>query len=175
MQMIENNQTQLDDLDFSILHRLQKDGRKSFTDLAEELNVSVSTIRNRVTRLLEEKALEIIGRVDPTKVGFNAYAQLFISVRPVSLLENVAKELLVKEEVSFLALTTGSYDIEINLMCRNNNHLTNVISEVQKVEGVFETKTNMYFKILKLNQPDLSLVQNPPNDPDPLSFAITSK
>lgn len=175
MQMLENNQPQLDDLDFSILHRLQKDGRKSFTDLAEELNVSVSTIRNRVTRLLEEKTLEIIGRVDPAKVGFNAYSQLFISVRPVSLLESVAKQLLVKEEVSFLALTTGTYDIEINLMCRNNNHLTNVISEVQKIEGVYETKTNMYFKILKLNQPDLSLVQNPPHDPEPQNFSLTGK
>lgn len=175
MQMLENNQTQLDDLDFSILHRLQKDGRKSFTDLADELNVSVSTIRNRVTRLLEEKTLEIIGRVDPAKVGFNAYAQLFISVRPVAMLEEVAKQLLVKEEVSFLALTTGTYDIEINLMCRNNNHLTNVISEVQKIDGVFETKTNMYFKILKLNQPDLSLVQNAPLDPEPHNFNLTSK
>jgi Lrp/AsnC family transcriptional regulator for asnA, asnC and gidA len=99
-------------------------------------------------------------------VGFNAYAQVFISVRPAALIESVATQLIEKEEVSFLALTTGSYDFEINLMCRNNNHLTKIIADIQQIEGIFETKTNMYFKILKLTQPDLSLVRNQSSDQD---------
>ncbi len=167
MNFNDTNTSQLDDLDFNLLLQLQKDGRKSFTELADELGVSVSTVRNRVTKLLEDKTLAIIGRVDPVKVGFNAYAQLFVSVRPVTLLESVSDKLLVKEEVSFLALTTGTYDIEVNLMCRNNNHLTNAITQIQRIEGVFETKTNMYFKILKLTQPDLNLVQYPYADEEP--------
>jgi Lrp/AsnC family transcriptional regulator, regulator for asnA, asnC and gidA len=175
MQMIESNHAALDALDFNLLVLLQKDGRKSFTELADELNVSVSTVRNRVTKLLEDKTLEIIGRVDPAKVGFNAYAQVFITVRPVTVLNQVADQLLKKEEVSFLALTTGNYDIEVNLMCRNNNHLTNVMSQLQQIEGIFETKTNMYFKILKLEQPDLNLVRQTVVDAEPQEQILALK
>lgn len=167
MQMSETNIAALDALDFNLLVLLQKDGRKSFTELADELSVSVSTVRNRVTKLLEDKTLEIIGRVDPAKVGFNAYAQVFISVRPVTLLNQVSDQLVTKEEVSFLALTTGAHDIEVNLMCRNNNHLSNVMSDIRSIEGIFETKTNMYFKVLKLNQADLNLVSQASYDAEP--------
>ena len=150
----------LDDLDFTILLHLQRDGRKSFTEIAEELNVSVSTVRNRVTKLIDEKTLQIIGRVDASKVGFNAYAQILISVRPVTLVEQIAQQISDMDEVSFLAMTTGMHDLEANVMCRNNNHLTEIMTTIQRIEGVFETKTNMYFKVLKIAQPVLSLVNN---------------
>ncbi|MFM8449341.1 MAG: Lrp/AsnC family transcriptional regulator [Haliscomenobacter sp.] len=151
--------TPLDELNFQILVQLQKDGRKSFTELAEELGVSVGTIRNRVTRLLEDKVLQISGRVDPVRVGFHAYAQLLICVRPVALIDQVAAQLVELEEVSFLAMTTGMYDLEANLLCRDTPHLSQVLQQIQQVEGVFETKTNMYFKIFKIGQPELGLVR----------------
>ena len=44
---------QLDDMDYKILEKLIKDGRKSFTDIADELNVSVGTIRNRFNVFVE--------------------------------------------------------------------------------------------------------------------------
>lgn len=156
--MREDFNTYLDDLDFAILIPLQKDGRKSFTEIAEELNISVSTVRNRVTKLIDEKTLQIIGRVDASKVGFNAYAQILISVRPVTLVEQVAVQIAAMDEVSFLAMTTGLHDLEANVMCRDNNHLTQVMTSIQSMEGIFETKTNMYFKVLKIAQPALSLV-----------------
>jgi Lrp/AsnC family transcriptional regulator, regulator for asnA, asnC and gidA len=155
-----NNFTPLDDLDFDLLQFLQRDGRMSFTDLAQRLEVSVSTVRNRVTRLIEEDTLAIIGRVNPTRTGFHAYAQVLISVRPVTLVNEIAQQLMTFPEVSFLAMTTGMNDLEINLMCRDNDHLTDTLRKIHQIEGVFETKTNMYFNILKLTQPDLSLVRS---------------
>lgn len=159
-----SNVSQLDDLDFLLLIYLQKDGRESFTVLAKELGVSVSTVRNRVTKLLEDRTLQIIGRVDPAKVGFNAYAQVLISVRPVTLLDSVAEKIAEMPEVSFLATITGVHDLEVNLMCKDNNSLNNVLGQIRSFEGVFETKTNMYFKVLKITQPELSLIQNPKKD-----------
>ena len=161
--MVANSQTSslaLDELNFQVLLHLHKDGRKSFTDLAEELGVSVGTVRNRVTRLIEDKTLQITGRVDPEKVGFHAYAQLLISVKPVNLVEEVAQKIARLEEISFLAMTTGIYDLEANLLCRDTPHLSEVLLSIQKIEGVFETKTNMYFKVFKICQPALNLVRN---------------
>lgn len=50
MNMDTGSSVLLDELNFQILVQLQKDGRKSFTELAEELGVSVGTVRNRVDR-----------------------------------------------------------------------------------------------------------------------------
>lgn len=61
---------QLDELDYKVLELLIKDGRKSFTELAEELNVSVGTVRNRFNLFVEENLLTIIGRVNPEKLDF---------------------------------------------------------------------------------------------------------
>ena len=130
----------LDDLDFTILLHLQRDGRKSFTEIAEELNVSVSTVRNRVTKLIDEKTLQIIGRVDASKVGFNAYAQILISVRPVTLVEQIAQQISDMDEVSFLAMTTGMHDLEANVMCRNNNHLTEIMTQFSALKAFLKPK-----------------------------------
>ncbi len=151
--------TELDDLDFSILVLLQKDGRMSFTEMALELGVSISNVRNRVARLIEEKTIQIVGRVSAEKVGFHAYAQIKISVRPANVIDSVANELLKLPEVSFLAVTSGEYDLEVDVMCRDNNHLLQIVNNwISRIDGVHHTKTDMYFKVLKYAQPDLKLI-----------------
>ncbi|GAB4017998.1 Lrp/AsnC family transcriptional regulator [Spirosoma sp. KCTC 42546] len=156
---MEKNHTTLDDLDFAILSCLQKDGRMSFTEIAEQLNVSVGTARTRLNRLLEEGIISIVGRVDPEKVGFRAYAHIAIYIRPATLKEPVAQEISRKPEVSFLASTSGDYDLEVDVMCQSNNHLVEFVNEISTIEGVYQTKTTLYFKVYKYAQPDLNLLK----------------
>lgn len=149
-----------DDLDFQILTLLQKDGRMSFTEISKEINVAVSTIRHRFINLVEDGTLKIIGRVDPNKIGFNAYASILISVKPKSLLNEIIEDLSKLPEISFLALVSGDFDIEVNVMCRDMEHLNELLSnEIHVMDGVFDTKTNMYMKIHKFSQPDLELAK----------------
>ncbi|MCS6916768.1 MAG: Lrp/AsnC family transcriptional regulator [Chitinophagales bacterium] len=150
----------LDDLDFRILAQLQDDGRKSFTEIAAELQVSVGTVRNRMAALIQSRTLTVIGRVDPEKVGFHAYAHIFVKVRPASQIMTVARKIARLPEVSFLAMLSGEYDLEVNVMCRNNDHLIRLMNEkIHGISGVHETNTNMYLRVLKIAQPDLSLVR----------------
>ena len=155
--MVDGN---IDELDYHILSELQKDGSMSLTVMAKKLNVSIGTVRNRVGRLLEEKTIQIIGRIDPGKVGFHAYARIFISVKPAKAISEVAKYLSMLPEVSFLAMISGKFDLELNVQCRNNEHLLELMEKIQLIEGVFETETNMYLKVLKIAQPQLDLVKD---------------
>lgn len=148
----------LDEIDFAILGYLQKDGRTSFTVIADKLGVSIGTIRTRFNRLLKGKIISIVGRVDPDKVGFRTYAHIAVFIRPATLKDRVAKEIAEMREVSFLAGTSGDYDLEVDVMCRDNSHLEDFISEVSKIEGVFQTKTTIYFQVYKFAQPDLKLL-----------------
>ncbi len=150
--------TVLDDMDFAILNYLQADGRTSFTVIADKLNVSIGTIRTRFNRLLEDKVINIIGRVDPAKVGFHCYAHIAVFVRPATFKEQVAKTIAAMPEVSFLAGTSGDYDLEVDVMCRDNDHLETFINNISKLEGIFQTKTTIYFKVYKYAQPDLKLL-----------------
>lgn len=150
----------LDDLDFLILKELQKDGRASFTEIAERLHVSISNVRSRVTKLIEEKTIQIVGRVNPQNVGFNAYANISLSVRPAHLIPQVVNTLMEMPEVSFLANTIGEFDIEVDVMSRNNEQLYLLINQkIAKIEGVFHTKTTLYTCVHKYAQPDLDLVK----------------
>ena len=148
----------LDHLDFQILSFLQKDGRMSFTVIAEKLNVSIGTVRTRFNKMIEEGTVNIIGRVNPDKVGFNCYAHIAVFVRPATLKEKVAHKIAKLPEVSFLAMTSGDYDLEVDAMCRDNNHLVDFVNDISKIEGVNQTKTTIYFKVYKYAQPDLKLL-----------------
>lgn len=157
--MANSDNHQLDKLDFEILSFLQQDGRMSFTVIAEKLNVSVGTIRTRLNNLIEDGTVSIIGRVDPDKVGFRCYAHIAVFVRPATLKEQVAQKISALPEVSFLAMTSGDYDLEVDVMCRDNNHLVDFVNDISKFEGVYQTKTTIYFKVYKYAQPDLNLLK----------------
>ena len=78
----------MDQIDLDIISFLQSDGRIPFTDIAKALKVSEGTVRNRVSRLIDDRTLQIVGMVDPNRLGFDAPAVIGVSVQP-PLLEKV--------------------------------------------------------------------------------------
>lgn len=154
--MTDNHLHTLDELDFAILSHLREDGRKSFTELAQALDVSVGTIRNRYAALVESNVLQVYGRVNPQQVGFMAYAHILVSVRPSRYIESVLEQFMTYPEVAFLAVTTGEYDIVLDVMCSDTEHLSELIeNRVRTLEGVHFTTTNIYLKVLKTAQPEI--------------------
>jgi len=148
-----------DEIDIALMQSLQKDGREPFSELAKKLGVVVSTVSKRYQKLVEEGILKVIGRVDPNKIGYNAYACILIKVENVSLVMGVAQQLAGLPEVSFLAMRTGEYDLELNVMCRNNDHLLDLMQRLHQVGGIQKTETHMYLKVYKWGQPELNLLK----------------
>ncbi|NME71657.1 Lrp/AsnC family transcriptional regulator [Flammeovirga aprica] len=147
---MDTSNIQLDKIDFQILTFLQKDGRMSFTDISNEMNVSVGMIRNRYQKMVDNNILHIIGWADPIKIGIDAYARINLKVLPASKLNEVVDKLASLPEVSFVALTSGNYNIEINLMCTNNKHFLNtVVEKIHTIEGVSDSNTTMYLDVKK--------------------------
>lgn len=161
---MNDNSNTLDKLDFDILSHLQEDGRKSFTDIADALGVAVGTVRNRFTKLLNDKTLHIIGRADPHRVGFRAPANIHVAVRPPQLVEAAAEAIAAFPEVSYVAMVSGEYDLELDIMCRDIEHLTSFVTKhLHKVSGVADTRTNMILRVIKYAQPDLRILRQPAN------------
>lgn len=158
----------LDRIDLAILRQLQDDGRRSFTEIAKALGLSVGTIRNRFHRLLEDGTLHVIGRADPHRVGFRAPANIHIAVRPPHLIPKAAAQIAEFPETSYVAIVSGSYDLEVDVMCRDLDHLTELITErLHRVPGVADTNTSLILRVVKYSQPNLKLLHQLPDDAQP--------
>ena len=72
----------MDALDLAIVEQLQLDGRKPYTEIAQALSVSEGTVRNRVSRLVDDQILQIVGVVDPHILGKDAPALIGVTLQP---------------------------------------------------------------------------------------------
>ena len=140
----------MDELDLSILASLQTDGRRPFTDIAQALGVSEGTVRNRVSKLLDKQVLHIVGLVDPGSLGFNAPAVVGVSVAEGDI-EQIAMEIASYPEVSYLIMVSGEFDLIVEVLCKNREHLANFLNyKLRKVDGVERTQTFMTLRTFKV-------------------------
>ncbi|MEM7347154.1 MAG: Lrp/AsnC family transcriptional regulator [Chloroflexota bacterium] len=145
----------MDQLDISIIQALQDDARKPYTDIAKNLGVAESTIRNRVSRLLADDTLRLRATFDYFKLGFNASAFVNITVQPGTI-EAVAEQLKAIPEVSYLLAVTGDADLMVELTCRNQSHLMELIThQIRTISGITHTSTTMILKVYKELLPSL--------------------
>jgi len=140
----------MDAIDLEIINLLQKYGRMPFTDIAKELGVSEGTIRNRVAKLLEDKVIYIVAMVDPAQVGFDAPAMIGVSVDPPQI-ESIAETISKFPEVSYLIMVSGEFDLFVEVLCRDRNHLATFLNQkLRRVPGIVGTKTFMTLKTYKM-------------------------
>lgn len=140
----------MDSLDRSIVTILQNDGRARFTEIAKTLDVAEGTVRNRVGKLLDNKALQIIGVLDPHRMGYQAPAIIGVAVQPPHL-EAAAKEIAEMPEVSYLIMIAGDYDLMVEVFCRDRAHLASFLKDrLMQVEGVQRTQTSFILHTYKV-------------------------
>ena len=138
----------LDAVDIEIIRLLQADGRRSYADIASLLNLSPSSIQQRAHRLTENGLLKIRAVVDPQLMGFPVSAMIALEVDG-AVLRQVAAELATIEEISYVVICAGSYDIQIEVVCRDNKHLVDLITDISKISGVRSSETFMYLETIK--------------------------
>jgi len=140
-----------DEIDLQIIKILSDDGRTPFAQIAKQLEVSTGMIRQRYHRLVKEGVLQIVAITNPLLMGFATMAQIGVKA-DVNRLEEIADEIAQFEEVIYLVLVTGSYDLHVEVVCRDKTHLLNFLSKkLHAVEGVKEAETFMYLRIAKEN------------------------
>jgi len=105
--------TELDRMDRKILDILQRDGRISMTDLAQQIGLSTSPCSERVKRM--ERAGVISGyqaRVSPKALGKSllVFVEITLSSKSAEVFDKVREELLHVPDVQECHLVSGSFD-----------------------------------------------------------------
>lgn len=140
----------LDKVDLEIISHLQSDGRKPFTDIAREMGISEGTIRNRVSRMLEDQVIQIVGMIDPSQLGYEAPAMIGIQVQPPHL-EAVARTIANFPEVSYLIMVSGEFDLIVEVLCKDRSALANFLNQkLMQVEGITRTQTFITLRTYKM-------------------------
>lgn len=138
----------LDDVAKAIIEQLQQDGRRSYAAIGKEVGLSEAAVRQRVQRLLEHGVMQIVAVTDPLQMGFAR--QAMVGVRTSGALEPVADALAQIEEVDYVVVTAGSFDLLVEVVCESDEHLVDLISDrIRAVPGVETTETFMYLKLRK--------------------------
>lgn len=146
---IPSEKITLDDVDRKIMAALREDGRVALAKIAEELGVSSGMIRMRYNRLVESGSIKIVAISNPLRMGYNTMAMIGIRAEGQKLME-IAEKIAALEEVIYLIVTSGSYDIIAEVICRDHAHLLQFITErLYHVEGIRESETFMHLKIVK--------------------------
>lgn len=127
----------LDEIDTKILELLEEDARRSFTEMAEKLKVSESSIRKRVSALQKEGVIKKFTiKVDHAKLGLNTVAIVGIDVDSDKMLE-IAQELCDFKEVKCVATSSGDHMIMLEVWAKNGRELNKLIAEeIGRMEGV---------------------------------------
>jgi len=140
----------VDSLDLAIVEHLQLDGRKPYTEIAQALGVSEGTVRNRVSRLIEEQILHVVGMVDPHNLGMDSPALIGVTLQPGDW-DPAIDSIAHFEEVSYLVLVSGEFDLLVEVMCRDRDHLAEFLNaKLRRVPGVVHTKTFTILRTYKL-------------------------
>ncbi|MFF4763837.1 Lrp/AsnC family transcriptional regulator [Streptomyces sp. NPDC001292] len=136
----------MDDIDRAILRELQVDGRIPYAELGPKVGLSPSAARLRLQRLVDTKAVQVVGVTDPMTMGRQTMALLGLRIGGDS--RAVADELARYEEVVYAVLTSGRYDLFAEVVCSRPCDLLDFINDVVRaVEGVASVESFPYFAI----------------------------
>ena len=139
----------IDKIDQQIINILNEDGRASFAHIAKSLGVSPGMIRQRYNRLVDEGVVQVVAITNPMLMGLTIMAQIGVKVN-VNRFHEIADQIASFEEVIYLVLITGSYDLFVEVVCRDRNHLLDFLTnKLHSVEGVKEAETFVYLRIAK--------------------------
>lgn len=137
-----------DAVDKAIVEELQRDGRRSYAALAKIVGKSEAAVRQRVQRLIDAGVMQIVAVTDPLRLGFAR--QAMVGVRVAGDLREVADALADVPEIDYVVITAGTFDLLVELVCRDDDHLLTLINErIRTVPGVRDTETFMYLKLRK--------------------------
>ena len=137
----------LDQVDRGIIEALQRNGRESFRQIAASLGVSEATVRARYAKLCDQSILQVTGVTNPLGLGFEA--QAMVGVRTTGPPEHVADEIAKWDEADYVVVTTGRFDVLVEVVSVDRRGLLEVTSRIRGLPEVVSTETFLYLELWK--------------------------
>ncbi|WP_227353011.1 Lrp/AsnC family transcriptional regulator [Haladaptatus salinisoli] len=125
----------LDALDKRILYTLQRDSRHASTsDIADEMDVSPSTVRKRITRLEDRGIIRgYHADIDYQRTGYQLHT-LIVCTAPIDAREQLAREALdVPGVVAVREVMTGGENIHVSALGADHDDLSRIGQDLSAI------------------------------------------
>lgn len=139
----------LDGLDRKILSILRRDGRRSFADVARDLDISIATAKRRVDRLEAGGVVQGYAAVlDTAKLGlgFEAIVEVYCAERTTP--RDVLATISGLEEVISAVTVSGEPDAVLRVQVADVPHLERVIEDLRRRPSIVRTRTMLVLSVL---------------------------
>jgi Lrp/AsnC family transcriptional regulator, regulator for asnA, asnC and gidA len=138
----------LDHTSRAIIEQLQADGRRSYAAIGQAVGLSEAAVRQRVQKLVDTGVMQIVAVTDPMQVGFARQAMIAISA--VGDVEEVAEQLNKIDEVDYIVVTAGAFDLLAEVVVEDDAHLLSLVNgRIRTIPGVTRTESFLYLKLIK--------------------------
>jgi DNA-binding Lrp family transcriptional regulator len=138
----------IDDVDRAILSELSGDGRMPFQTVAHALSVSEAQVRQRVNRMIESGAAQILALTDAASLGFRTSAWLSIKAGPGASVTELAKRIAQVPSITYVAITAGRFDIFAEAVCVDEDDLLVLLDEqLRPLAGVGRVEASVFLDL----------------------------
>lgn len=136
-----------DTFDLKILQLLEKDGRRPFSEIAKQLDVSNTMIHQRVAKMRDSGVLKGTGiRLDERKLGYEWGAFTGLVLREDSDSKVIIEALKQIPEVTECYFIAGQYTLYIRIVAKNNEHMRQILyDKIDHIPGVVKTESMIDF------------------------------
>lgn len=140
-----------EELDRKILGFLKENGKMTFAELAKKLNVSASTVYNRVTKLEKKGVIKgYTAILDREKTGKGTGAALLITVDNQASIEGVCRYLAQIPDVESVYEIGGESDIMAVVYTSSIEEMRRLVNEkINSIQGVENVNPLMIMKTYK--------------------------
>jgi Lrp/AsnC family leucine-responsive transcriptional regulator len=143
----------LDKTDLRILEVLQRDGRTSIVDLADQIGLSATPCARRI-KLLESAGLiqGYAAIVDPKKVGHSiqAIVQVKLEQHTDEIVERFTRTVTERPEVLACYSMTGEMDFVLHIVVRDIEALSEfTLKRLLRIRGVRDVRSSIVLETLK--------------------------
>ena len=91
--------------------------------------------------------MQIVAVTDPMTLGF--HRQTLVGIRCGGDLERVADHLAGMQEIDYVVITAGSFDLLIEVVCEDDEQLLEILGRIRGIPSVTATETFVYLKLCK--------------------------
>lgn len=142
MKNATNLEYHLDKIDKDIIYMLMDNAKTSLAHISKNVGISTTAVHQRIKKLEQAGVIEnSISFLNPRKIGYKVVSYIGVFLEQPSHYHDAIKALKEVNEIVEAHYTTGNYTIFLKVLCRDNDHLMEILNKLQKLKGVTRTET----------------------------------
>lgn len=138
---IEISSINLDEIDMKITDKLAKDGRVSFTKIAQEIGISTDTVVRRYKKLKKNNYLKVSIQFNPSLLGYRVILYLYLALTDQSQTKATLERLSKIAGITFLVKVYGDFDLLAAFLVKDFKGEIIIHEKVAEIPYIKRTET----------------------------------